>query len=160
IEALDVRLQVEDGWELFGPELVAEWPVQTAEWYLPRRIRSMADSAEAHRRRDAMLAEAEVVCVTFPFPTRLVARPPRLRFVHPIPAGGSSLSRGDLGRSGVAVTSGRGAGNTLPIAEWALAAALALLKDLPRAYAQRPSGRLERAAFRGRQVSGKTIGIV
>src|SRR5262249_49410366 len=37
---------------------------------------------------------------------------------------------------------------------------LALLKDLPRAYAQRPSGRLERAAFRGRQVSGKTIGIV
>src|SRR5712691_12131868 len=106
ITALDARLHVEDGWELFGPELVAEWPAQTVEWYLPRRFRAMADSAEARRRRDVMLAEAEVACITFPFPTRLVARAPRLRFVHQIPAGVSNLSRGDLWRSRVAVTSG------------------------------------------------------
>ena len=160
IAALDERLQVEDAWELFGPELVADWPAQTADWYLPRRFREMADGAEQRRRRDTLLASAEVVCITFPFPARLVARAPRLRFVHQLPAGVSNLTRGDLWQSGVPVTSGRGAGNTLPIAEWALAAGLALCKEFPRAFAQRSSGRFERSAFRGRQVAGKTIGVV
>ena len=160
IGAVDGRLRVEDGWELFGPELVADWPAHTVEWYLPRRFREMVDSEEQSRCRDALLREAEVVCITFPFPTRLVARAPRLRFVHQNPAGVSNLMHGDLWQGSVPVTSGRGAGSTLPIAEWALAAALALCKEFPRAFAQRPTGRLERSAFRGRQVAGKTVGVV
>lgn len=160
IAAVDARLDVEDAWELFGPELVAEWPAQTVEWYLPKRIREMADGDEQRRRRDAVLRQAEVVCVSFPFPVRLVARAPKLRFVHQMPAGVSNLSRGDIWRSHAPVTSGRGAGNTRPIAEWAIAAGLALSKEFPRAFAQRSSGRVERSAFRGRQVAGKTIGIV
>ena len=32
IAAVDERLEVEDGWELFGPELVADWPAQTVDW--------------------------------------------------------------------------------------------------------------------------------
>ncbi len=160
IAAVDPHLRVEDAWELFGPELVADWPAHTVEWYLPRRFWEIVDSADQRERRDGLLSSAEVICITFPFPTRLVARAPRLRFVHQLPAGVSNLMRGDLWQSIVPVTSGRGAGSVLPIAEWALAAALALSKEFPRAFAQRSSGHLERAAFRGRQVAGMTMGIV
>jgi D-2-hydroxyacid dehydrogenase (NADP+) len=120
----------------------------------------MTDSTEARQRRDALLAAADVVCITFPFPTRLRARAANVRFVHQLPAGVSNLVRGDLWQADIPITSGRGAGNTLPIAEWSIAAALAMLKDLPRAAAQRQTGRLERAPFRGRQVAGKTLGVV
>jgi phosphoglycerate dehydrogenase-like enzyme len=49
---------------------------------------------------------------------------------------------------------------TLPIAEWAIAAGLAFYKGVPRALAQKASGRLDRAAFRGRQVAESTLGVV
>src|SRR5436309_1581962 len=110
IAAVDPRVHVEQAWELFGPELVADWPRHTTEWYLPRRFLAMADGEEQRRRRDAMLLDAEVICVTFPFPTRLVSRAPRVRFVHQLPAGVSNLSRGDLWQSAIPVTSGRGVG--------------------------------------------------
>jgi phosphoglycerate dehydrogenase-like enzyme len=90
----------------------------------------------------------------------LAQRAPRLRFVHQLPAGVSNLTRGDLWGTAVPVSSGRGANLSLPIAEWAIAAGLALYKELPRALAQKSSGRLERAAFRGRQVAGDTLGVV
>ena len=61
IAAVDVRLQVEDAWELFAPELVADWPAQTVEWYLPRLFREVSDSAEQRKRRDVLLSSAEVV---------------------------------------------------------------------------------------------------
>ena len=96
ITAVDPQLRVEHAWELFGPELVADWPAHTVEWYLPPRFREMADSPEQRRRRDALLSSADVICITFPFPTRLVARAPHLRFVHQLPAGVSNLLRGDL----------------------------------------------------------------
>lgn len=31
IAAVDPRVEVADAWELFGPELVADWPRQTTE---------------------------------------------------------------------------------------------------------------------------------
>jgi D-3-phosphoglycerate dehydrogenase / 2-oxoglutarate reductase len=72
----------------------------------------------------------------------------------------SNLVRGDLWHSSVPVTSGRGVNRSLPIAEWVLAAGLALSKELPRAFAQRSMGQFERAAFQGRQVAGKTMGLI
>jgi phosphoglycerate dehydrogenase-like enzyme len=160
LRAVDPRLEVEHAWDLFAPELVADWPRHTVEWYLPPRFRDMRDTPEMQGWRDARLAVADVVCITFPFPTRIVARAPRLRFVHQLPAGVSNLVRGDLWHTALPVTSGRGAGNTLAIAEWAIAAAVALCKDFPRALLQRASGRLDRAPFRGRQLAGKTLGVV
>jgi phosphoglycerate dehydrogenase-like enzyme len=160
VQAVDPRLHVDDAWELFGPELVQDWPAHTVDWYLPRRFRDIVDSDEQRQRRDALLGAADVVCITFPYPTRLLARAPRLRFVHQLPAGVSNLVRGDLWHATIPITSGRGAGNTLPIAEWSIAAALAMLKDFPRAAAQAHAGRLERAPFRGKQVAGKTLGVV
>src|ERR1700676_303082 len=86
ISAVDSRLDVQDAWELFGPELVADWPAHTAEWYLPRRFQAMADGEVQRARRDAVLASADAVCVTFPPPSRIASRAPRLRFVHQLPA--------------------------------------------------------------------------
>jgi phosphoglycerate dehydrogenase-like enzyme len=160
IAAVDARIEVEDAWELFGPELVADWPTQTVESYLPRRFRSMPHGPELRRRRDALLAEAEALCITFPPPLRIASRAPRLRFVHQLPAGVSNLSRGDLWQGSIPVTSGRGAGSTVPIAEWAIAVSLSLCKELPRAFSQRAAGQLDRQAFGGRQVAGKTLAVV
>jgi len=160
IAAVDGRLEVDEAWELFGPELVADWPAHTVDWYLPARFQEMVDGPEQRRHRDALLSSADVICLTFPYPTQLVSRAPHLRFVHQLPAGISNLMSADLWQSSVPVTSGRGAGETLPIAEWVMAAALALCKEYPRAFAQRPSGRFERQAFRGRQLAGKTMGVI
>lgn len=160
IAAIDPRLEIEQAWELFGPEIVAEWPAHTVEWYVPRRFRTMADTSELREQRDALLREAEVLCISFPFPLRLVSRAPKLRYVHQIPAGVSNLTRGDLWGSGVTVTSGRGANRALPIAEWVIATALALCKELPRAFRQQAAGAFDRSTFRSRGVAGKTIGIV
>ena len=68
IAAVDARLQVEQAWELFAPELVAEWPAQTVEWYLPPRFRDVTDSAEQRTRRDALLSGADVIALTFRTP--------------------------------------------------------------------------------------------
>jgi phosphoglycerate dehydrogenase-like enzyme len=160
VQAVDPRLNVEHAWDLFGPELVADWPGHTVDWYLPRRFRDVVDSDAQRQRRDALLAQAEVVCITFPFPTHLAGRSPRLRFVQQLPAGVSNLVRGDLWHAAIPVASGRGAGNTLPIAEWAIAAMLTLSKDFLRAIGQRSNGRLDRAPFRGRQIAGMTLGVV
>jgi len=160
LSSADARIRVHAAWELFAPELVNDWPLHTVEWYLPAGFRSIVDSVEQQRRRDALLAGADVLCLTFPYPTRLASRAPRLRFVHQLPAGVSNLQRGDLWHSHVPITSGRGAGNTLPIAEWAIAACLALLKELPRASAQQSHGHLDRRAFRARQVAGKTLAVI
>jgi phosphoglycerate dehydrogenase-like enzyme len=160
IRAVDASIDVEDAWDLFGPELVADWPAHTAEWYLPARFRLVSDTPELRAKRDAMLATTEVLCITFPPPLHVTGRAPNLKLVHQIPAGVSNLTRGDLWGTSVPVTSGRGAGSTLPIAEWAIATALSLLKDLPRASSQRQAGRFEREPFQGRQVAGKTLAVV
>src|SRR5207245_8627765 len=107
--------------------------------------------------RDTLLAAADVICITFPYPTHLVSRAARVRFVHQLPAGVSNLERGDLWHTHVPITSGRGAGNTLPIAEWAIATTLALLKELPRAAVQKRAGRLDPGGFNGHEAAGKTL---
>ncbi|MGE3270492.1 MAG: D-2-hydroxyacid dehydrogenase [Chloroflexota bacterium] len=160
IQAVDARIQVVDAWEMWGPELVADWPRQTAESYLPRRFWDLADTPEQRQHRDAILADAEAVLIPFPPPLRLVGRAPKLHFVHQIPAGVSNLHSSDLWGSSVPVTSGRGAGSTLPIAEWAMTVSLALLKELPRAFSQRAAGKLDRQAFTSKSVAGKTLAVI
>jgi phosphoglycerate dehydrogenase-like enzyme len=83
-----------------------------------------------------------------------------LRFVHQMAAGVSNLMPGDVWKGAVPVTSGRGAGNVAPIAEWTMAAILALSKEYPRAFAQRRAGRFDRQVLHGRQVAGTTVGVI
>lgn len=160
IEAVDPRIEAVDAWELFAPELMADWPRQTTESYLPRRFWGLQDTPELRARRDALLAEAEAVCIVFPPPLRIAGRAPKLRFVHQIPAGVSNLAESDLWAGSIPVSSGRGAGSTLAIAEWAIAVIMALYKELPRAFGQRAAGAFDRQAFAGRQVAGKTLAVI
>ena len=89
----DPRLEVEHAWELFAPELVAEWPAQTVVSYLPRHFPHVADGEALRRRRDAVLADAEVLCLGFPFPTRIVSRAPRLRRADSVSPSTFSMTR-------------------------------------------------------------------
>ena len=54
IAAVDDRLEIVDAWELFGPELVADWPQQTADSYLPR----LRPQLPADKTQDGRLAAA------------------------------------------------------------------------------------------------------
>ena len=54
ISSIDPRVEVQPAWELFGPELVHDWPAQTVEWYLPARFPSLPDGDAERAERDAL----------------------------------------------------------------------------------------------------------
>ena len=76
----------------------------------------------------------------FPFILDMRARAPKLKWFHQRPAGASNLVKGDLWGSDVVVTTSRGVGNTLPIAEYAVAGMLHFAKGLHRAAVERVAG--------------------
>jgi phosphoglycerate dehydrogenase-like enzyme len=160
IRAVDPSLEVTGAYELFAPEIAREWPQHAVNWYLPPRFQNQPDDPDSAAKRNALLAEAEAICISFPFPRRLVTRAPKLRLIHKLTAGVSNLRESDLWRSGVPTSVSRGHGNVLAIAEWAMAAMLAFAKELPRAVHQGAAGGFDRASFKGIQLAGKTLGIV
>ena len=157
IRAVDpsVVLAMAPGW--FDGEIRETWPAYTTDRYL---------SAESYghgtrEERDALLAEANVVVIGFPFPLDLRARAPKLGWVHQRPAGASNLRRGDLWDAGVVVTSSRGRAHNLPIAEYVLAGILHFAKGfLHVAETERAERRFRSAAYAPVQVAGKTVCVV
>ncbi len=166
IEAVDpsVRLTVAAGW--FDDDIRAGWGDWTADSYLRPRPASAAASAgpvavPPRAERDAVLAGAEVILAGFPVPVDLRSRAPRLRWFHQTPAGASNLRRCDLwGAEGVTVTTSRGLGNTLAIAEWVVASFLHFARELHRAPAEAAAGRFDRFAYRPVLFAGKTVCVV
>jgi phosphoglycerate dehydrogenase-like enzyme len=155
IEAVDpgVRLTDAGGW--FDGEMRDTWPPFTSARYLGPRANGHGTRAE----RDRLLAEAEVIMGGWPFVLDLRARAPKLKWFHQRPAGASNLIKGDLWGSNVIVTTSRGVGNTLQIAEYAVAGMLALAKGLQRAAVDRANA-FEYRAYRSILVQGKTACIV
>ncbi|HYU12859.1 MAG TPA: D-2-hydroxyacid dehydrogenase [Stellaceae bacterium] len=156
IEAIDpgVRLTDAGGW--FDGEYRATWPAYTASRYL----RPDSTGRGSREERDRLLAEAEIVLGGWPFPLDLRARGPRLKWFHQRPAGASNLLRGDLWGSDVIVTTSRGAGNTLAMAEYAVAGILHFAKDLPRAALDSAAGAFDHRAYRPLLLAGKTAFVV
>src|SRR2546426_5412600 len=115
VQAVGVAVRVVDGRHMFEAEYRESWPPATARRYLPAKPgpREALPLAE----RDCLLATAEVALGTFPFPKDLRARAPRLRWFHQLPAGASNLRHGDLWGSDVIVTTSRGHGAGIPIAD-------------------------------------------
>jgi len=150
----DVRLVDAGGW--FDGELRDTWPPFTATRYLP------PDSVGKGTReeRDRMLAEADVILGGWPYLKDLRARAPRLKWFHQRPAGASNLLGGDLWGSDVIVTTSRGSGNTLAMAEYAVAGLLHLAKGLQRVEIERRSGRFDHRAYRPLLIEGKTALVV
>jgi phosphoglycerate dehydrogenase-like enzyme len=156
IAAVDPRVRVIDAGRWFDGEIRDTWPAYTTQRYLPPNSAGNGTCAE----RDKLLAEADVIVGGFPFPLDLRARSPRLKWFHQRPAGASNLLRGDLWGSDVIVTTSRGVGSTLAMAEYAVAGMLYFAKDLPRAIAGRETGAFDHRAYRPLLIDGKTALVV
>jgi phosphoglycerate dehydrogenase-like enzyme len=126
----------------------------------PAYLAPNATGVGTRAERDRLLAEAEVILGGWPFPLDLRARAPRLRWFHQRPAGASNLRRGDLWRSDVIVTTSRGAGNTLAMAEYAVAGILYFAKGLHHASLDRDAGTFDHRPYRPLLLHGKTACVV
>jgi phosphoglycerate dehydrogenase-like enzyme len=155
IENVDpsIELHMAAGW--FDDELRDTWGDQTADSYLGTR-RDIPPRAE----RDELLVAADVILGGFPVPVDLVARAPRLRWFHQTPAGASNLRRCDLWGSDVIVTTSRGLGNTLAIAEYVVASFLHFARGLHQASIDRESAAFDRMSYRPTLLAGKTVCVV
>jgi phosphoglycerate dehydrogenase-like enzyme len=155
IEAVDPTIRVTDAGGWFDGEYRETWPAYTASRYL----RPGSDGAGTRQDRDRLLGQAEVILGGWPFPLDLRARAPRLKWFHQRPAGASNLLRGDLWGSDVIVTTSRGVGSTLAMAEYALAGILHFAKSLDRAALDR-DGPFNHRAYRPLLLDGKTACVV
>src|SRR5437588_866439 len=152
IKAIDPAINLVDAGGWFDGEYRETWPAYSAARYLSPNSTGQGTREE----RDNLLAEAEVILGGWPFPLDLRARAPKLKWFHQRPAGASNLLLGDLWGSDVMVTTSRGAGNTLAMAEYALAGILYFAKSFDRAQADRGSGAFEHRAYRPLLIDGKT----
>jgi phosphoglycerate dehydrogenase-like enzyme len=156
IAAVDpaVRLVNAAGW--FDGEIRDTWsPYASSRYLVPG-----ATGTGTREERDRLLADAEVILGGWPFPLDLRARSPRLKWFHQRPAGASNLRLGDLWGSDVTVTTSRGVGSILAMAEYAIAGILHFAKGLDRAMLDRMSGTFDHRAYRPLLVEGKTTCVI
>jgi glyoxylate/hydroxypyruvate reductase len=156
IAAIDPAVRVIDAGGWFDGEYRETWPAYTSSRYLSPAATGLGSRAE----RDRLLAEAEVILGGWPFPLDLRARSPKLKWFHQRPAGASNLLVGDLWGSDVTVTTSRGAGNTLAMAEYAVAGILYFAKGLPQAIRDREDRRFAHRTYRPLLIEGKTVCVV
>ena len=152
--ARGARLTVAVG--AFDDELRDTYGDVVSRRFLPRRI----GTAMSRTRRDVVLAGADVVIVGFPAPVDLRARAPGLRWVHQMQAGASNLTRCDVWRSDVIVTTSRGVGNTVAIAEYVVAAFSHFTRGMHQAVVDRSAGRFDASPYDIVQLAGKTVCVV
>jgi phosphoglycerate dehydrogenase-like enzyme len=156
IEAVDPAIRLTDAGGWFDGEYRETWPAFTSARYLaPGAIGS-----GTRDDRDRLLADAEIILGGWPFPLDLRARAPALKWFHQRPAGASNLLRGDLWGSNVTVTTSRGVGSTLAMAEYAVAGILYFAKSLHCVAVDRAAGAFEPRAYRSLLLEGKTACIV
>src|SRR5213075_37639 len=133
IKAIDPAINLIDAGGWFDGEYRATWPAYSAARYLSPNSTGQGTREE----RDGLLAEAEVIIGGWPFPLDMRARAPRLKWFHQRQAGASNLLGSDLWGSDVVVTTSRGAANSLPIAEYAVAGMLHFAMGFHRAATDR-----------------------
>ena len=158
ITAVSPAVRVIDARGQFEVEYPGTWPEETVQRYVPSSL--IAQSAMTRAERDALLAQADIICLRFPFPLDLRARAPRLQWLHQTPAGASNLRMGDLWGSPITVTTSRGYNNVLPIAEYIVAMILLFAKSLPQAFHDQSRQAFDRRQYRPLLVQGKTLGII
>jgi phosphoglycerate dehydrogenase-like enzyme len=156
IEAVDSAIELTDAGGWYDGEIRETWPAYTSARYLAPG----AAGSGTREARDRLLAQADVILGGWPFPLDLRARAPRLKWFHQRPAGASNLRMGDLWGSRVVVTTSRGAGNTLAMAEYALAGILHFAKGLHRATVDRDAAAFDHRAYRPLLLHGKTVCVV
>lgn len=156
IEAVDARVRLTDAGGWYDGEIRETWPAFAASRYLA----PSATGRGSRDERDRLLANAEVVLGGWPFPFDLRARAPKLKWFHQLPAGASNLLKSDLWGSDVVVTTSRGVGNTLAIAEYAITGILHFAKGINRAEHDRQAGQFDHSKYRPMLIENKTACVV
>src|SRR5271155_3769918 len=156
IEAIDPTIRLTDAGGWFDGEYRDTWPAFSANRFLVPGAVGQGTREE----RNQILAGAEVILGGWPFPLDLRARATRLKWFHQRPAGASNLRIGDLWGSDVTVTTSRGVGSTLAMAEYAVAGILNFAKGLYRAANDRDAGAFNPRAYRPLLLEGKTACVV
>src|SRR6201987_3662703 len=156
IEAVDPAIQLIDAGGWYDGEIGETWPAFSSARYLA----PSATGTGTHEERDRLLAEAEVILGGWPFPLDLRARAPRLKWFHQCPSGASNLLVGGLWGRRVVVTTLRGSGKTLAMAEYAVAGILSFAKGLHRAAVDRGAGVFDHRAYRPLLLEGKTACVL
>jgi len=156
IEAVDPAVRFIDAGGWFDGEIRETWSDYAARRYLSANSTGSGTRAD----RDKLLAETEVILGGWPFPLDLRARSPRLQWFHQRPAGASNLRIGDLWGSDVTVTTSRGVGSTLAMAEYAIAGILHFAKDFDRTLTDRDAGTFDHRAYRPLLIEGKTLCVI
>ncbi|MBT6276993.1 MAG: D-2-hydroxyacid dehydrogenase [Chromatiales bacterium] len=140
------------GW--FQDEYAETWPPATVARYVP------GAGSGTREERDALLAEADIILGGFPYPLDLVARAPKLQWLHQTPAGASNLRRGDLWGAAVPVTTSRGYGDVTAIAEYAIAGIVHFAKGFDRAEVDRVNGAFDHRQYGAQSIEGKTLCVI
>jgi phosphoglycerate dehydrogenase-like enzyme len=156
IEAVSPAVKLTDAGGWYDGEIRETWPDYASARYLGRN----ANGSGTREERDRLLAGAEVILGSWPFPLDLRSRSPRLKWFHQRPAGASNLKLGDLWGGDVVVTTSRGLGNTLAMAEYAVGAILHFAKGLHRAAVDRVAKAFDYRTYRPLQIEGKTVCVV
>ena len=156
IRGVDPSIELTEAGGWFDGEIRETWPAFTVERYLGGDARGHGSAAE----RDALLADAEIVLGSWPFPLDLRARAPKLRWFHQRPAGASNLRRGDLWESDVVVTTSRGYADSRAIAEYVIAGLLHFAKSLDQAGQDAGRSRFNAAAYRPVGLASKTVCVL
>ena len=128
-------------------------------------LRPRAEVIEAGALAEDALIEALHGCdaLIVRSATKVTARvfesAPALRVVARAGVGIDNIDVDAATRSGVLVLNSP-AGNTLAAAEHTVAMILAAARNIPQAAASMKAGNFDRKSFMGRQVSGKTLGVI
>ncbi len=149
-------VNVIDGWREFQDEIFEGWPEG-----LRARSGQAVEQTTSAAQREEILASADAVLLGYPYPKHILARMPRLRWVHLAGAGVASLAGSEWWASAVATTSSRGHTNAALIGETVMAGVYALAKGLDVAALNSKARDFKLGSYRTpRQVAGKTMGVL
>lgn len=156
IRAVDDRVRLTEAAGWFDGEIRETWPAFTVERYLPPDSHGYGTREE----RDALLARADVILGSWPFPRDLLARAKRLKWYHQNQAGANNLRLGDLWGASIAVTTARGHANPQPIAETAVAGIFHFARGLHRAPVDRERRAFDHRAYAPFLVTDKSVCVI
>ena len=147
------HIRVLDGNAAFAAELVAEGSRTTAGDLSPEALPSLEEG-------NVLLAQADVLLISYPVLKNIASRAPRLQWVHHTQAGVSNIWRSDLWNSRIALTSSRGFVAPASIAQYVITGALFFARGLYDAYLDKRIGSLDRSHYETTRLESTTMGIV
>jgi D-3-phosphoglycerate dehydrogenase len=125
----------------------------------PYSVMSVDDSAGEDFATALETAQALIVRSATTVSRDLISRAPELRAIGRAGVGVDNVDIEAATERGVAVFNAPG-GNTLAAAELTLGLMLSVARKIPEADASLRSGRWDRAAFKGVELAGKTLGLI